>query len=102
MIDITNDPRPQKVSGPAPKVNVSSADKDAYYVISGSFLMETRAQNHMKNLRNNGFSDANVIQFPGSTFFSVAVGKFKTRKDAQILEKKLESENFDSFIRAVQ
>jgi cell division protein FtsN len=83
-------------------VKVTPAEKDTYYVISGSFLMQERANNHMKNLRNMGFGDASVTQFPGSTFFSVSVGKFKSRKEAQILEKKLESENFDSFIRAVQ
>jgi outer membrane protein OmpA-like peptidoglycan-associated protein len=94
-------PTPQKASG-TPKAKVSLAEKDTYYVISGSFLMQDRANNHMKNLRNMGFNDANVTQFPGSTFFSVSVGKFKSRKEAQVLEKKLESENFDSFIRAVQ
>ncbi len=96
-------PTPQKNSGNTnSKVKVTPAEKDTYYVISGSFLMQERANNHMKNLRNMGFGDANVTQFPGSTFFSVSVGKFKSRKEAQILEKKLESENFDSFIRAVQ
>ncbi len=100
--DHSSNPTPQKSKPSTGKIKVTNAEKDAYYVISGSFLMETRAQNHMKNLRNMGFADANVTQFPGSTFFSVSVGKFKSRKDAQILEKKLESENFDSFIRAVQ
>lgn len=100
--DPTGNPKPQKPTTTTSKIKVTNAEKDAYYVISGSFLMESRAQNHMKNLRNMGFGEANVIQFQGSTFFSVSVGKFKSRKDAQILEKKLESENFDSFIRAVQ
>jgi cell division protein FtsN len=87
---------------PSGKVTVTTARADNYYVISGSFLMETRAYNHMKNLRSVGFGEANVVQFPNSTFFSVAVGKFGTRKEAIALEKKLAAENFESFIRAVQ
>lgn len=84
------------------KVLVSNAEKDSYYVVAGSFLMENRATSHLNVLQTAGFKDATVIQFPGSTFYSVAVGKFSARKDALELQHKLESEKINAFIRAVQ
>jgi hypothetical protein len=102
-------PTPQKNSEsgnttankPAPgKVTVSAADKDSYYVVAGSFLMESRASNRANTLKEAGYTDTQVMQFPGSPYFSVVVAKFKTRKEAQVVENKLETDKFEAFVRA--
>jgi outer membrane protein OmpA-like peptidoglycan-associated protein len=82
------------------KVTVSSAEKDSYYVVAGSFLMESRAGNRMGTLKEAGYPETQVIQFPGSPYYSVVVGKFKTRKEAQVVESKLEAEKIEAFVRA--
>lgn len=119
---ITDDPKPQ-TSTPAPdkpgakpakptktktsagttangKVKVTSGDKDVYFVVAGSFLMETRAQTQANKLAESGYTDAQIIQFSGSTFYSVAVGRFTTRQEADQLRNKLAKEKIDAFVRA--
>lgn len=83
-------------------VTVSSAERDSYHVVAGSFLMEDRAQTQMGNLHNAGFTTAQIVRFPNSTYFSVSVGKFKTRRDADALKRRLENAGIDAFVRAVQ
>ncbi len=93
---------PLTPGGPVP-VAVTTADKNAYYVIAGSFLMENRAQNRLNELIAAGYTEAEVIRFPNSTFYSVCAGKFDARRDAVQMEKKLEqSTSIEAFVRAVQ
>ncbi len=105
------DPAPQNApvkvepltpGSPVP-VAVNSGERNAYYVIAGSFLMENRAQNRLSELTAAGYTDVEVIRFPNSTFYSVSAGKFPSRSDAVALEKRLESENnMEAFVRAMQ
>ncbi len=82
-------------------VTVAPAGATEYYVIAGSFLMESRAQSHAGAIKNAGYSDAEVIQFPSSPYFSVAVGKFANRKEADTLKRKLADGKIDAFVRPV-
>lgn len=84
------------------QVTVSNAARDSYHVVAGSFLMEDRAQKQLSNIHNAGFKEAQIVRFPNSTYFSISVGKFKARKDADALKKRLESSGIDAFVRAVQ
>lgn len=83
-------------------VSVSSGDKDSYHVVAGSFLMESRAQNQLAALHKAGYTTAQIVRFPNSTYFSISVGKFKTRSEADTLKRKLEKDKIDAFVRAVQ
>ncbi|MCB0573645.1 MAG: SPOR domain-containing protein, partial [Saprospiraceae bacterium] len=83
-------------------VTVSSGDKDSYHVVAGSFLMETRAQNQLSTLHKAGYTNAQIVRFPNSTYFSVSVGKFRTRGEADVLKRKLDRDKIDAFVRAVQ
>lgn len=87
---------------PSRKPTRSSAPPSLeYHVIAGSFLMENRAHNQVNTVSAAGFSAAKVIQYPNSPFFSVNVGNFNTRSDAQELERQLKQAKIDAFIRAV-
>lgn len=99
-------------SGPNKKVNeapavapnsvvVSSGELDQYFVVAGSFLEEQRANNHIKSLQEAGYTSAHVVRFPNSPYHSVCVDKFKSRREADQLKRKLEKEKIDSFVRAV-
>lgn len=85
---------------PQGNVSVSTADVE-YHVIAGSFLMEERARNQASTLNEAGFSNTEVIQFPNSPFYSVSVSRFASRNEAQALERRLKSEKFEAFVRAV-
>ncbi len=83
-------------------VTVTNAERDSYYVIAGSFLMENRARNQLATLQAAGYDSAEIVRFPNSSFFSVCVGRYNTRRDADTLKRQLESANIDAFVRAVQ
>ncbi|MBC7775103.1 MAG: OmpA family protein [Phycisphaerae bacterium] len=84
------------------KVKVTNASSDSYYVVAGSFLAETRANNQVAHLQQLGHKDAEIVRFPNSNFFSVCVGKFSTRDEASALKHQLDQDNIDTFVRAVQ
>ena len=93
---------PLTPGNPVP-VSVTTADQNAYYVIAGSFLMENRAQNRLNELLAAGYTEAAVVRFPNSTFYSVSAGKFSVRQEAVQMEKRLEQgNNIEAFVRAVQ
>jgi outer membrane protein OmpA-like peptidoglycan-associated protein len=94
-------PLPAQVNKPGP-VKVTNAERDSYYVVAGSFLMENRARNQAGTLQAAGFGPVEIIRFPGSSFHSVCVGRFDSRREAEALERRLEQENIDAFVRAVQ
>ena len=96
-----NTPEPTNVNV-KPTTSVSDASSDSYYVIAGSFLMESRANNQMLTMQQKGLADAEIVRFPNSNFFSVCVGKFKTRAEAASFKRKLDQDNIDAFVRAVQ
>jgi outer membrane protein OmpA-like peptidoglycan-associated protein len=93
--------KPQQHSGGG-KVDVTNASSDSYYVVAGSFLIETRANNQLLALQKLGHEGAEIVRFPSSNFFSVCVGKFKTREEAASLKRQLDQSNIDAFVWAVQ
>jgi outer membrane protein OmpA-like peptidoglycan-associated protein len=83
-------------------VKVTSAERDSYHVVAGSFLMEDRAKTQLNTVRSAGYKDAQIVRFPNSTYYSISVGKFKNRRDADSLKVRLAGSGIDSFVRAVQ
>jgi cell division protein FtsN len=102
------EPQAQKVNekpqapNPSGKVKVANAENDSYYVVAGSFLIETRANNQLASLRKQGHKNAEIVRFPNSNFYSVCVDKFRTRDEASTLKRQLDQNNIDAFVRAVQ
>lgn len=101
-----SDPTPQSgrpgTSGGS-KPNVATAGNgQQFYVIAGSFLMENRADNQLAMLKSSGYPEAQIVRFQRSTFFSVCAGIYGSRKEAEMVERKLEAANIDAFVRAVQ
>lgn len=83
-------------------VAVRSGDKDVYYVVAGSFSSEANANKRLAELKRLGYNDAQVVQFPGSPYFSVSVRKCATQREALGLKKQLESKDkIDAFVRAM-
>ncbi|MBK8555082.1 MAG: OmpA family protein [Lewinellaceae bacterium] len=98
--DVTK-PADKPVATNTPVSTVSVTGSMQYYVIAGSFLMENRAQNHLATVKAAGYPNAEVVQFPESPYFSVAVGKFDDRNEAIALKKAVIAGKIDAFVRAV-
>jgi outer membrane protein OmpA-like peptidoglycan-associated protein len=76
---------------PQNNVTVNPNSNVDYYVIAGSFLMESRATNQSKVLVNAGYAEVKVMQFKPSPFYSVVVKKSGTMEDAQSTKKQVTS-----------
>ncbi len=119
---MTTDPDPQvvgsvpdkKKSTPAPTPGKNTAPvkpsaatdlvggSQAFFVISGSFLQEDYARKRVQQLRDLGYANAAIVQFPESPFFAVAIDQFDTREEAKELEDRVErTHKLEAFIRRV-
>jgi outer membrane protein OmpA-like peptidoglycan-associated protein len=74
---------------PQNNVTVSANNNIDYYVIAGSFLMESRAINQSKIIANAGYAEVNVMQFKPSPFYSVVVKKSGTMEEAQSTKRQV-------------
>ncbi len=89
--------------GGSDNMTVTTGGKDAYYVVAGSFLMENRANARLEELQQAGCAAAEIVRFPNSTFYSVSAGKFASRREADVLRRRLMADHkVDAFVRAVQ
>jgi outer membrane protein OmpA-like peptidoglycan-associated protein len=85
---------------PAASVMVTSGDADQYYVIVGSFQEEARANTHLQAMQTAGYATAHIVRFPNSPYHSVCIDKFGSRREADILKRKLDKDNIEAFVRA--
>jgi len=80
--------------------NSSGTRNGSFYVVAGSFQSEANAIERMKSLRNAGYTEAEIMRFPHSNFYSVCAGRYDSRNEALSVEKTLESTGVDAFVRA--
>ncbi len=81
-------------------VQMNSNEKMNFYIVSGSFLMKTRAEAQTEKLKGMGYTETKVIQFPGSTFYSVVAKQTSDRSEALAISSDLKSkENMKNFIK---
>ncbi|MBL7828624.1 MAG: OmpA family protein [Saprospiraceae bacterium] len=103
-IDEHQDPSTNINSAPRPgKVGVTDAKDNGFYVVAGSFKLETGAKTRLAELQSLGYSKAEIVRFPNSPYFSVCTDRFSSRKEADAVRKKLESQQkIEAFVKAIQ
>jgi outer membrane protein OmpA-like peptidoglycan-associated protein len=93
----------RKVNTPPGKITVTNAENDAFYVVAGSFRLETGAKTRLAELQQLGYNNAEIVRFPNSSFYSVCAERFDSRKAADNIRRKLEQEEkIEAFVKAVQ
>jgi outer membrane protein OmpA-like peptidoglycan-associated protein len=93
----------QRVNSAPSSISVSQANGNTFYVVAGSFRLETGAQTRHAELLNLGYDRVEIIQFQGSPFYSVCVDKYDNKQEANVVRRKLEKENkIEAFVKAVQ
>jgi cell division protein FtsN len=71
-----------------------------YFVITGSFGVKDNADTQRDKLKKLGFSTAEVVQFDGSTYFSVISGRYATSADAEKAAAQLKnSHKIDCYVK---
>lgn len=85
---------------PIGNVVVNSNERMDFYVIAGSFLMKTRAEAQTQKLIGLGYSDAKMIQFPGSPFYSVVARQTADRSEATAFSSQLKlKDKLNNFVK---
>jgi cell division protein FtsN len=78
------------------------AGTQEFYVVVGSFLAETGAQTKLAAVQAQGYKSAEIVRFPESPYYSVIVGRYADKKEADGMKKKLAGDKFEAFIKASQ
>jgi outer membrane protein OmpA-like peptidoglycan-associated protein len=97
---VGNEPAPSPYTGTATTTKVYSGNGSMeYFVVAGSFMEEARAKRQLSTVSSAGYSEAYVTQFPNSQFYSVCVGKFNSRREAESLKRQISRSRIDAFVR---
>jgi len=93
----------RNVNTPPGKITVTSAVNNSFYVVAGSFKLESGAKTRLAELKNLGYDNAEIVRFPNSEFYSVCAEHFESRKEADVIRRKLEQgSKIEAFVKAVQ
>jgi outer membrane protein OmpA-like peptidoglycan-associated protein len=93
----------RNVNTPPGKITVTNADANGFYVVAGSFRLETGAKTRLAELQQLGYDNAEIIRFPNSNFYSVCAERFDSRKEADAVRRKLEQgSKMEAFVKSVQ
>ncbi len=101
-VEVNEDPV-RNVNTPPGKATVASVQNNAFYVVAGSFKLETGANTRLAELQQLGYNNASIVRFAGSPYYSVCADSYSSRKDADVVRRKLEREDkVEAFVKAVQ
>jgi len=78
-----------------PQTLYGASEQNGYWVQTGVFRNQVNAEKHIERLKSAGFSP--VQEKIG--FFTIFIGPYSTRQEAQANVNKLKSLNFDGFIK---
>lgn len=94
-----------KPKGPAKRENNnigSGAQIGDYLLVTGSFSNELNANSYVKKLKKMGYSNASIVVFDFSQYFTVVAGKYKAESKARSKEKELERKGVDAYVHKVK
>lgn len=86
-------------SGNAYPVKVATIKK--YYVIAGTFRSSDNARGRMREVRDRGYSEVEVIKFDYPNYHAVCVQRFESESDARGLVRELQNIDINSYVRRV-
>jgi len=85
---------------PAPvqsKPAVRSSSNGSYFVITGSYLLKSNA-NEMKTKLDRLGHDAEILNFDDSEYHAVTSGRYRTYEDATAVSRKLSGKGIDNYV----
>lgn len=78
------------------------ADKGAggnYLVICGSYLLKENAENMIKKLKKQGYTNAKITIFNASGYHSVIAGQYSSQSEAQKTMNSLKKQGIDCLVK---
>ncbi len=80
----------------------SGSSSGKFLVVTGSFRMKENAEAMAKKLRSSGYSNAEVVIFDYSEFYSVVAGRSDSQSSAASLKDDLVSDGIESYVHKMR
>lgn len=99
-----DDTEPQEELKPKPVENVPGRVSSGgdHLVIVGNFLEMANAEKHLKTVKGLGYSDAEILQFEISQYYTVCAGRYDSPTEARRAARKIkEQHGIDAYMRTV-
>jgi cell division protein FtsN len=93
--DYTTTTTPSRPSAP---ITTSSSSAGEYMVIAGSYIINTNAENMVLKLKKMGYSNAEIVVFDQSQYYTVVAGRSSSYDGALSVSGKLKSRGVDSYV----
>ena len=93
----------KKVEEPSRKKNksrTSAINDGTHLVVAGNFLERTNAEKHLKSIKDLGYSDAEILNFEISQYYTVIAGRYIDLAEARRVAKRLKDlHSVDTYVR---
>lgn len=86
---------------PKPTTNAKSYDSK-YMVLAGSYLIKSNAESMVTRLKNQGYSNAEVVVFDNSQYHSVLAARTNDYNEALQLSSQLKRKGIDNYVHTKQ
>ncbi|MDX1410062.1 MAG: SPOR domain-containing protein, partial [Saprospiraceae bacterium] len=85
---------------PAPPASTAESPDGIHLVIAGNFLERANADKRARQLREKGFTNAEVVNFQLSQYHTVCAGRYHDLAEARRMAKKLKDyHSIDAYVR---
>lgn len=92
-----------KVNNPPAGGVYPEVESNTYYVIAGTFRLETGAHTRLAEVQQLGYEDAIIVRFPNVEYYYVCAAKFDTKKAANAVRRKLVREDkMEAIVKVLQ
>lgn len=85
-----------------PRSTPSSSSGGQYMVIAGSYIINSNAENMVLKLKKMGYSNAEIVVFDQSQYYTVVAGRSNSYDGALTVSGKLKSRGIDSYVHKKQ
>lgn len=75
-----------------------SSSSSPYVVVAGNYLLESNADQMVKNLKSSGYSGAEKVVFDLSQYYTVVAGRYSERSVANSVSSELKGKGIDNYV----
>jgi len=95
------DAEPVKTKASPVRQTASAGSSGSYMLVAGSYLVNDNADAMKNKLNRMGFS-ASIVQFDGSSYYTVIAGRYDSNSRAQSAASDLNSRGIDNYVHRKQ
>ncbi len=81
-----------------PAKTYSSGTGRSFMIVAGNYLVESNADEMVRNLKKRGYNDAEKVVFDLSQYYTVVAARYDDRSSADRTAQRLKNEGFDNYV----